>query len=154
MKNLVFTFVGLAPHFPAQFASRPGLTRSPSRAPRAARCAPTALRQWPPRGDRTPAPPAGWRSCGSHRPLASLKLPPAPRAPARPARPPIFHFLRHSALSQQQRAGSSIDAEQAPSPARSPPRNHHLQLALSSAFTSPSYSISPSSRRTQGSGPI
>jgi len=35
LKNLVFTFVGLAPHFPAQFASRPGLARHPSRASRA-----------------------------------------------------------------------------------------------------------------------
>jgi len=40
--------------------------------------------------------------------------------------PAHFHFLRRSALSQQQRTGSSIDAEQAPSPsaltaAKSPP---------------------------------
>jgi len=50
----------------------------------------------------------------------------SPRAPARPVHPLVFHFLRRSALSQQQRAGSSIDAEQAPSPsalttAKSPP---------------------------------
>jgi len=38
--------------------------------------------------------------------------------------------------------------------ARSPPCRCRLQLALSSVFTSPSYSISPSSQITQGSGPI
>ena len=151
-KDFFSSFVGLAPHFSAQFASRPGLARPPSHAPRAVprprsgnghRVA-TVRRRRPPGG--APAGPT------ARSPRLSSRQHPA-RLPDQLARP-FFIFLRHSALSQQQRAGSSIDAEQAPSPARSPPRNHHLQLALSSAFTSPSYSISPSSRRTQGSGPI
>ena len=59
----------------------------------------------------------------------------SPRAPAQPVHPLVFHFLRRSALSQQ-RAGSSIDAEQVPSPSAltavksPPPVSAQLRLHL------------------------
>ena len=88
-KGFFSSFVGLAPHFSAQFASRPGLARPPSCAPRIVprprsgnghRVA-TVRRRHPPGG--APAGPTA---------LASPKRPPAPRfSPLAPFRslPPI-----------------------------------------------------------------
>ena len=71
--------MGLAPHFPAQFASRPSLARPPSRAPRAvpllaARPRADRGRDIPPRDDHVPASPAARQP----RPEPAPTRPPTP----------------------------------------------------------------------------